>query len=93
MSYSYAVHLLYTAALTVLSLCALGCLARTVIGPTPADRLVGINMVGTLVICMISLLGARSHEGGFADIAVVYALLSFLSVTVLTGILGRGKKK
>ena len=93
MSYADYTHILYTAVLTVLSLCALGCLFRTVIGPSTADRLVGVNMLGTLCLCSIALLGARSGEGGFADIALVYAPLSFLSVTVLTGILGRRKKK
>lgn len=93
MSYAEYTHLLYTALLTVLSVCALGCLLRTIIGPTTADRLVGINMLGTVCLGCIALLGARSTEGGFADIALVYAPLSFLSVVVLTGILGRRKDK
>ena len=93
MSFANCTHALYTILLTVLSLCALGCLLRTVLGRSTADRLVGVNMLGTLCLCMIALLGARSGEGGFADIALVYAPLSFLSVVVLTDILGREKKK
>ena len=93
MSYAEGVHALYTVLLTVLSVCALGCLLRTVLGPSIADRLIGINMLGTVCLSCIALLGARSGEGGFADIALVYAPLSFLSVVVLTGILGRGKDK
>lgn len=93
MSYAEYTHILYTASLTVLSVCALGCLLRTVIGPSTADRLVGINMLGTLCLCMIALLGVRSREGVFADIALVYAPLSFLSVLVLTDILGRRKNR
>ena len=92
MSYVEYTHALYTLLLTVLSLCALGCLVRTILGPSAADRLVAIGMLGTLGICMIALIGARSGEGGFADIALVYAPLSFFSVTVLTDILGRRQK-
>ena len=51
-------------------------------------------MTGTQVICLICLVAARSGEHGFADVAVIYAMLSFLAVVVLTRILtGKGKKK
>ena len=93
MSFGDYTSLLYTVVLTVLSVCALGCLLRTILGPSAADRLVGLNMIGTLGLCVIALLGARSGEGGFADIALVYAPLSFLAVVVLTDILGRGRNK
>ena len=91
MSYTGCTHIIYAVCTAVLAFCAIGCLVRIIAGPSVADRLVGINMTGTLVICLIALLGARSGEGGFADIAIVYALLSFLAVVVLTGILGKGK--
>ena len=85
---------LLTAVTAVLALCALACLLRAIIGPSVADRLVAVNMTGTQVICQICLVAARSGEHGFADVAVIYAMLSFLAVVVLTRILtGKGKKK
>ena len=94
MTYDALTEILLTAVTAVLALCTLACLVRAVIGPSVADRLVAVNMTGTQVICMICLIAARSGEHGFADIALIYAMLSFLAVVVLTRILtGKGKKK
>ena len=94
MTFTALSHGLLTAVTSVLALCALACLLRAIIGPSVADRLVAVNMTGTQVICLICLVAARSEEHGFADVAVIYAMLSFLAVVVLTRILtGKGKKK
>lgn len=94
MTYQSLTYSLLTVVISVLSLGALACLIRAILGPTTADRLIAVNMTGTQVICLICLIAARSGEHGFADVAVIYAMLSFLAVAVLTKILsGRGKKK
>lgn len=94
MTYAALTHNLLAAVTAVLALCTLACLVRAVIGPSAADRLVAVNMTGTQVICMICLTAARSGEHGFADVAMIYAMLSFLAVVVLTRILtGKREKK
>lgn len=94
MTYAVITHNLLTSVTAILALCTLGCLVRAIIGPSAADRLVAVNMTGTQVICLICLTAARSGERGFADVALIYAMLSFLAVVVLTRILtGKGKKK
>ena len=94
MTFTALSHGLLTAVTAVLALCALACLLRAIIGPSVADRLVAVDMTGTQVICLICLVAARSGEHGFADVAVIYAMLSFLAVVVLIRILtGKGKKK
>ncbi|MBQ6645056.1 MAG: sodium:proton antiporter [Clostridia bacterium] len=81
---------LYELAMTIaLVAAALGlfvCLFRAIKGPTTADRLIAINMTGTVVICMILILTILLEEGYLADIAIIYALLSFLAVVVLVRI-------
>ena len=62
------------------------CFIRAVIGPSIADRLLGINMIGTQVIIIIAELTVLMGEAWLADVATVYALLSFLGVVVLTKI-------
>lgn len=47
------------------------------------DRMVGTNLVGTIVINFIAMLSAYMGEGFGMDIALVYAFLSFLAVVVL----------
>ncbi len=72
-----------TVALIVLGIIALLCLLRAIIGPTPADRVVSINMLGTITMSMIAILLVKLREGYLADICLIYALISFLAVIVL----------
>ncbi len=70
--------------LIILAVMLLLCLIRAVIGPRIADRLVSVNMMGTMIMCMIVILGVVLEEGYLADIALIYAMISFLAVVVLT---------
>ncbi len=51
------------------------------------DRIVGTNLVGTIIINLIAMLAVYMGEGYGADIALVYAFLSFLAVVVLCRLL------
>ena len=62
------------------------CLMRAVIGPKIADRLVALNMMGTMVIVSIALLAVIKKQGYLVDICLIYAMISFLAVVVLTRI-------
>ena len=72
-----------TVVLIVLGVIALLCLFRAILGPTPADRIVAINMLGTVTMSMIAVLLVKLREGYLADICLIYALISFLAVIVL----------
>ena len=72
--------------LSVLALMLLLCLIRAVIGPRIADRLVAVNMTGTMVMVIISLLAVIKEQGYLMDICLIYAMISFLSVVVLSRI-------
>ena len=60
------------------------CLVRAIIGPRMADRLVAVNMIGTMVMVSISILAVLMEEGYLADICLIYAMISFLAIVVLT---------
>ena len=60
------------------------CLIRSIIGPKVADRLVAVNMVGTNTICIIGVLAVRFGAGYLSDIGLIYAMVSFLAVVLLT---------
>ena len=60
------------------------CLVRAIIGPKVADRLVAVNMVGTNTICIIGVLAVRFGAGYLSDIGLIYAMVSFLAVVLLT---------
>lgn len=83
---STAYNILFTAVLSVLGVLLFACLLRAVLGPRIADRVVGINMIGTIIIMMIAVLALMLEEGYLVDIAIIYAMLSFLAVVVLVKI-------
>ena len=72
--------------LSVLALLLLLCLIRAVIGPRIADRLIAVNMMGTMVMVMIALLAVVKDQGYLMDICLIYAMISFLAVVVLSRI-------
>lgn len=77
---------LFYGILSVLAVMLVLCLVRAVIGPRIADRLVAVNMMGTLVMVIIALLAVIKNQGYLVDICLIYAMISFLAVVVLTRI-------
>lgn len=70
--------------LIVLALMLFVCLIRAVKGPRVADRLMAVNMMGTMVMVMIAILAVMLKEGYLVDICLIYAMISFLSVVVIS---------
>ncbi|MCB2288326.1 cation:proton antiporter [Clostridium sp. CS001] len=59
------------------------CMFRAVKGPSAADRLIAINVIGTKTIVLIIIVSFLLNETYFVDVAIVYALISFLSSIVI----------
>ncbi|MEE1072166.1 MAG: monovalent cation/H+ antiporter complex subunit F [Cellulosilyticum sp.] len=57
---------------------------RSLIGPRIADRIVAINMIGTQIIMIICIISVYLNEAGLIDIAIIYAMFSFLAVVFFT---------
>lgn len=77
---------LFYGILSVLALLLLLCLIRAVVGPRMADRLIAVNMMGTMVMVSIALLAVIKNQGYLVDICLIYAMISFLAVVVLSRI-------
>lgn len=77
-------HTIYITMLILLSFMLLACLVRAVRGPLIADRLMAVNMMGTMVMVMIAVLALMLKEGYLVDICLIYAMISFLAVVVLS---------
>lgn len=73
-------------AMALLGLALFFCLFRAVKGPTTSDRIIAINMIGTITMLLILLLALVLKQGYLVDIALIYAMLSFLAVVMLTKI-------
>ena len=92
MKYDVAVQTLLTISMVVLSAGVLACLIRAIIGPTHADRLIAANMTGTQVICLICIVAARTGEHAFTDVALIFAMFSFLAAAVFVRIVTERRK-
>ena len=83
MSIETCYDVLTVGSLAVLVLLALVCLVRCILGPRISDRVMAVNMIGTLTIIMVVVFVVHLGEAYLADIALIYAMISFLSVVVL----------
>ena len=79
-----AYTILYTAALLLLGIGMVLTLVRTIRGPRLADRIMGVNMTGSLAIMAIVILSRLLGETWLIDVALIYGMISFLAVVVLT---------
>ena len=77
-------NILYTVALALIGLLVIACLVRAIKGPRIADRVIAANMMGTLIVITICILSFVMNEGYLVDIAMIYTMISFLAVVVLT---------
>lgn len=77
-------QIFFTVVLIFLAVMVVLCLIRAIIGPRIADRIVATNMMGTMIMVIIAILALMLQEGYLADICLIYAMISFLAVIVLT---------
>ena len=83
MSVSQAYQLLFSAALIWFAILLFAMLIRAIVGPRITDRILAINMIGTMVICCIAILSRLLGESYLVDVALIYAMISFISVLIL----------
>ena len=74
--------MIVTAALIIL------CLIRAVLGPRLTDRVTAVNMIGTMTIVEIAMFALYLRESYLFDVCLIYAMISFLAVVILTKIYG-----
>ncbi|HSA33806.1 MAG TPA: monovalent cation/H+ antiporter complex subunit F [bacterium] len=65
-------------------------LYRFLKGPTPADRVVAFDTLTLTTVSLIVIIALAEGRGIYLDVAVVYALLSFLGVIAVARYLERG---
>ena len=58
-------------------------LLRAIRGPRMADRILGINMTGSLTTAAIALLAVLLDQSWLLDVCLIYCMISFLAVVVL----------
>lgn len=79
-----AYNSLMTGAIMILAVLIICSMIRSVLGPRIADRIIAVNMIGTMIIMIIAILSVYLDENYLVDICLIYAMISFLAVIVLT---------
>ncbi len=67
----------------ILIVCCFACLIRAFLGKTIPDRMVAIDIMGTLAVGMTALLALIVNSDFFMDVALAWIFLSFLGTLSL----------
>ena len=79
-------HYLMIAVMVILAVLLMFSLIRTIRGPRRADRIVGVNMIGSFSTSMLAVLALYLDQSWLLDVCLVYCLISFLAVVILSKI-------
>jgi multicomponent Na+:H+ antiporter subunit F len=80
----------YLVVLLALLICIIMAIIRVIKGPTAPDRIVGLDTINTIVIVGMVIFGVAFNEVIYIDVAIVYALLSFISTLFIAKYLEGG---
>jgi multicomponent Na+:H+ antiporter subunit F len=67
------------------------CLFRVIRGPSIADRMVGIDIFGILVVGICAILSIQTGRKFILDIGIAWIILSFIGTLTLAKYLGGHK--
>ena len=91
---------LFTGMLIALALAVVVTLIYIIRSRLTVDRIIGINLIGTIVVIAIAVLTHLLGQAYLADVAIVYVVMSFIAVMMLCRIYinlyhrrGKGEKK
>lgn len=68
----------------VLAICSFLSLYRLLFGPTLFDRLIGANLIATMVTCIMVVLAVHFNRRIYLDVALVYAILGYVGIIAVT---------
>ena len=76
--------IIYLSLIIALAIALFACLIRAIKGPRIADRIVAVNMMGTMVMVIMTAMSLMLKEDYLVDISLIYAMISFIAVVVIT---------
>ena len=64
-------------------------MVRVLIGPTTADRMIGLNMVSAQILAILVLQAVIEGRSSFLDVALVYDIFGFIGILAMVRYFGR----
>ena len=78
-------------ALAVLAVAAGMTFVRLVKGPTLPDRVIALDLIGVLMVCILVVTTAATAQQAFLDVAMVVALISFVGTVAYSRYIERSR--
>jgi len=76
--------------LAIIGLGIILCLLRMLKGPTAPDRAVAADTIATVTTALLALLGSIFERYVYLDVALVYAVLTFIGSVAIARFLEKG---
>jgi len=76
--------------LVIIGLGIILCLVRLLKGPTTPDRAVALDTIATITTALLVLLGSIFQRYVYLDVALVYAVLTFIGSVAIARFLEKG---
>jgi len=64
---------------------------RVIVGPTPEDRLIGLNLTTAQGMGILVVVAVKFDRSIYLDVALVYAILGFIGILAIARYLGGEK--
>lgn len=78
------------AAVTVITIAFLLSFFRIIKGPTTGDRFIALDAATTITTALLVILGVVYNRDWLIDVAIIYALLSFITIIAVARYLEGG---
>ena len=78
-------------ALTILAVAAALTFIRLLKGPSLPDRVIAIDLIGVLMVCLLVVTAAATAQQAFLDVAMVVALISFVGTVAYSRYIERSQ--
>jgi multicomponent Na+:H+ antiporter subunit F len=72
----------------ILAVLMLAAMIRIIRGPSIADRVIAVDAINTMTVGAMIMLGVYYRQLIFIDVAIVYALISFVSTLYIAKYVG-----
>ena len=78
-------------ALSMLAVAAGMTFIRLLKGPTLPDRVIAVDLIGVLMVCLLVVTAAATEQQALLDVALVVALISFVGTVAYSRYIERSR--
>ena len=78
-------------ALTMVAVAACMTFIRLLKGPTLPDRVIAIDLIGVMMVCLLVMTASATEQQAFLDVAMVVALISFVGTVAYSRYIERSR--